>query len=939
MRIQEAEQRESRKKIIDSVKDLLPEAAGKIYDLIMELIKGKPDNNKTYTETIEKCMESEKNQEYKSVYEELYKGPNLGEEAEESNYNNIKKAIDKAVGEVHVVSTDAREAIFEKILVEFLTRTTVYPYSSATILVKELLIIFKIEEEKERIEQSLQMIENSLKKQLIDKELSIEYVKAKSKILSLENAGNQIDVKDIDEKMMCVIKAVLYKNNPDQIDNLSMRYKGQPIIIFEGRGGTGKTTQMRHVWSRCSDLVSKELILYIPVKFLSKNKHEDRIKEYIIKHYTNKNVCNETWQEFVNLVREGEIDLILLIDGINEVDEKNFLYSELHTITTDVGGERLYVVISTRNLDIAKEDLKYYDFFWSEKRDDYFLKEYDDEKKKKILSENDIDPEDVDRNIFHIISTPMYMKMFVNVYKSEDVDIEKIRNGSDLIKAYVKNSMYGQFIAKEKLTKKYLFYTELIFPLISWYTFKDTILLPQSKKNDQIWGLNADKVRTLIKDNLKARMRFDVHLELYDLFDYIFYHVNFMDNTFTWTHDIYRDWFAAYGLILLQEYYIEYAIDELKAAVHCNDPSDIDNDRLRRYNTEDFYRFLYEMMSASLESSNNEFKKEYVKLMANMGDFYENCKKDAKEAYFFCSMTFQYFEKTEYKNLFSNKEKVTLLTDNAYSLLAVLNTNNVAEVLQNEKAEIQENEKMLIQQIKYAREKHMEALKILEESPCEDQRDVLLESKILNNIAATYSREWTALYKGKDSSPESSECRRKLNKYRKKAFDLRKNFYDQATEEEKRKARIAVYRSLTGLGTDQFHYGAFPKSIEKHKEALKYAGNYGQKVRSWSNILGGEYMLLKKMNPPIKSGDIFEDLKTTINLLKEGNRELSYEIKDSLLVKIKNLITLCHERDFLNEKENNMLKAGLVKIQKSNEKCGDEKIADSLEEYIGKEFQ
>lgn len=195
-------------------------------------------------------------------------------------------------------------------------------------------------------------------------------------------------------------------------------------ILLVGEGGAGKTIGMHYL---CQKLISRMVnVLYIPLfefEVLEFTKIDDYIKEYVI---SNSTVYNEFMEEIATSSVNGIPDLILLLDGYNEITSKksevvvNLRKWQIY--------ERVQIVMSSR-----EESLKRMEVVKLKNLEKKAIKQYID---KYVPN--------VEPKMYHLLKNPMMLSLYVNTQKHYEkcsekdyVELRKEANAGTILWNYV----------------------------------------------------------------------------------------------------------------------------------------------------------------------------------------------------------------------------------------------------------------------------------------------------------------------------------------------------------------------------------------------------------------------------------------------------------------------------------------------------------------------
>ncbi len=349
------------------------------------------------------------------------------------------------------------------------------------------------------------------------------------------------------------------------------KYQGNYFVY--GEGGMGKSTSMLMLFNFFLDKAkSGENIvpIYIDSKGLDFT-YEKPVFEYIIREYCglNKDIINHT-ETLNDLLKNSDKKYYIIIDAINEAESNKYQVirdiASLKEIFDKNYSGRIIVSSRTDENSIQFNEfkrIKMLDF--TDKQIITFLTKYDFKNNGKTIAKIDI--ERINLNLLKILRVPMFLKIFKDVYKDEDVfpNLYKknIIRESDLLSKFVDKIIEDKIdIHKAEISPEYLqcfFALKRFLPALAFELAKNDefSISNENLHNLLIEKFNADyfcQFESLEEDyyenvgSLKNILK-----KCIDDFSFIICKGEKKNIEYSFAHQIWRDYFAAV--------YLENSID------------------------------------------------------------------------------------------------------------------------------------------------------------------------------------------------------------------------------------------------------------------------------------------------------------------------------------------------------------------------------------------
>ena len=293
-------------------------------------------------------------------------------------------------------------------------------------------------------------------------------------------------------------------------------------FIIKGIGGLGKTTTLRFF----SNHLAKEGKLSPLFFSLKEYRSGINLIEQILFD------ANISIVEFENDLKNGS-KFILLLDGINEIinlNRRSDLINDFKILLKKYNS--CSFVISSRNIpEIKQLDLPIFNIqpFDNDGIIEFIQKNFPE------ISENLISNLNNSKRLLRVCSNPLLLSMLCTVYQNED--LSKVNNEALIIRSFVNKS-----IERERLKNPSVNSVKILQYLLDlgYYTRNNTLVL---------FSLN-DTLTILSKCSLRISPGDDI-IELISLFK----DMNFIsesNNNFSFTHELYQEYFAAEGLLFYE---------------------------------------------------------------------------------------------------------------------------------------------------------------------------------------------------------------------------------------------------------------------------------------------------------------------------------------------------------------------------------------------------
>lgn len=746
------------------------------------------------------------------------------------------------------------------------------------------------------------------------------------------------------EKKKITVTDLVFKHINSGIKNLKKN-----IFLSGPIGGMGKTISLWHLWRESlslkldeesdkyivdSDYYQDQYVpIYVPLGLIGEE--DNNLVEYIIKNYLER-VGEDTEKKdyyglFEGLLNNTKRKYIFILDGLNEINSKKTKDNLKKNVDGISEKQNCYVVISSRNYE--KKYNKFSEYTINTLSEQQIL-DY-------CLVENNIEEKYEISNKLKVLSTPMLLTMFVELYSSlsyEDIKKIDFESEGDLLEAYFDS----QIIHCED-AEIIIDYVLPLFTVEQLEAGKITTILDfESCSNylhktfDYICNneallskiMNADENDTF-KEIIKNE-DFNRFLDWFVQITINNQHIIINNNgRYTYYHENYRDFFVAKGLAILSWVDEKRFNDNIEVAINGEMKYETGN-YPARIKSMGRYRYLFDQKKNLNESSINN---SCLILFKNLAYTCEEIQDYLQECFVIIHYVFSLISKLNYikefefyqeriqNNQISETEieeiadKMDMISGLIYTLQQLPGKKQITEETVNKQGYSNKEEVF-----SFCFESMTNVIKILELLPS--------TLKVLKNKAKSYGNlgAYYLAIRGREGV-NTKEAIENAITYHQKALDIRLELV-KTLENEDRELQEGLAMSYTCFATDYYHMNNvveedewkewLEESIEFNRKALEIREriDVNRTGENMLSIAGNTFDLIAKSNGEVDEVyvvfcDCLTLLEKTLANIKENERKREIE---KLVNIINERMTTAFDAISLGEQERDELMERCAKL-------------------------